>query len=54
MSIYTRTGDDGTTALFGGKRLLKSDIQIEAYGGLDELSAYLGILMVKNKTLLSF
>ena len=49
MTIYTRTGDDGTTALFGGKRLLKSDIQIEAYGGLDELSAYLGILMVKNK-----
>lgn len=49
MSIYTRTGDDGTTALFGGKRLLKSDLQIEAYGGLDELSAYLGLLISKTK-----
>lgn len=49
MKIYTRTGDDGTTALFGGKRLLKSDFQIEAYGGLDELSAYLGLLIEKNK-----
>lgn len=49
MTIYTRTGDDGTTSLFGGKRLLKSDLQVEAYGGLDELSAFLGLLMIKNK-----
>lgn len=49
MPIYTRTGDDGTTALFGGRRLLKSDLQIEAYGGLDELSAYLGLLISKTK-----
>lgn len=49
MPIYTRTGDDGTTALFGGKRLLKSDLQVEAYGGLDELSANLGLLISKTK-----
>lgn len=45
MSIYTRTGDDGTTALFGGKRLSKADIQIEAYGTLDELTTVLGIFI---------
>jgi cob(I)alamin adenosyltransferase len=44
MTIYTRTGDDGTTALFGGGRVLKSDLRVEAYGGLDELSAHLGLL----------
>lgn len=49
MPIYTRSGDDGTTALFGDKRVLKSDLQIEAYGGLDELSAYLGLLISKAK-----
>lgn len=45
MSIYTRTGDDGTTTLFGGKRLSKSDEQIEAYGSLDELTSTLGVLI---------
>lgn len=45
MPIYTRTGDDGTTALFGGKRLSKADIQIEAYGTLDELTTVLGLFI---------
>jgi len=40
--IYTRTGDDGKTSLVGGKRVYKDDIEIEVYGTLDELLAYLG------------
>ena len=44
MRIYTRTGDDGTTALFGGKRVNKDDLRLEAYGTLDELNAFLGAL----------
>jgi cob(I)alamin adenosyltransferase len=44
MKIYTRTGDKGTTALFGGKRVSKSDLRIEAYGTVDELNAHVGML----------
>lgn len=40
--IYTRTGDDGSTGLFGGGRVLKDDARIRAYGTVDELNAYLG------------
>lgn len=43
-NIYTCTGDNGTTALVGGKRLLKCDVRIEAYGSTDELNAQLGLL----------
>jgi len=43
MSITTKTGDDGTTALFGGKRLLKSDMLIEAYGMIDEVTSFIGL-----------
>ena len=44
MKIYTKTGDDGTTALFGGKRVSKSALRIDAYGTIDELNAYVGLL----------
>lgn len=42
--VYTRTGDKGTTSLVGGVRIKKSDIRLEAYGTVDELSAHLGLL----------
>jgi cob(I)alamin adenosyltransferase len=42
MKIYTRTGDDGTTGLFGGVRLAKHDDRVEAYGTIDELNSVLG------------
>lgn len=45
MSIYTRTGDDGTTSLFGGTRLSKSCVHVKAYGALDELTSTLGMLV---------
>ena len=41
--IYTRTGDDGTTGLIGGKRVTKGALRIEAYGTADELNAVLGV-----------
>ncbi len=42
MKIYTRTGDAGSTGLFGGPRVAKDDDRIEAYGTVDELNACLG------------
>lgn len=42
--IYTKTGDKGTTALFGGKRVSKDFEQIEAYGNIDELNSFVGLL----------
>ncbi|MBL4587560.1 MAG: cob(I)yrinic acid a,c-diamide adenosyltransferase [Flavobacteriales bacterium] len=44
MKIYTRTGDDGTTALFGGSRVPKHHIRIESYGTVDELNSYIGLI----------
>ncbi|MEH6680910.1 MAG: cob(I)yrinic acid a,c-diamide adenosyltransferase [Sediminicola sp.] len=44
MKIYTKTGDHGTTALFGGTRVSKHHIRIESYGTLDELNSWLGLL----------
>lgn len=44
MKIYTKTGDEGQTGLFGGTRLHKDDIRIEAYGTVDELNAHIGLL----------
>lgn len=43
MKIYTRTGDGGETALFGGGRVRKDDIRVEAYGAVDELNAAIGL-----------
>ena len=43
MKIYTRTGDNGTTGLFGGGRVGKDDPRIECYGTIDELNAALGL-----------
>jgi cob(I)alamin adenosyltransferase len=42
--IYTKTGDLGETGLFGGKRIPKDDLRIEAYGTVDELNAVVGLL----------
>lgn len=42
MSIATKTGDDGNTGLFGGRRVPKDDLRIEAYGSVDELNSWLG------------
>ncbi len=44
MKIYTKTGDQGTTALFGGKRVSKADLRIETYGTIDELNSWIGVL----------
>lgn len=43
FKIYTKTGDDGKTGLFGGQRVRKDDLRVEAYGDVDELNAHLGV-----------
>ena len=43
MKIYTKTGDSGSTGLFGGGRVPKDDVRVEAYGDVDELNAVLGV-----------
>ena len=48
MKIYTRTGDKGTTGLFGGKRISKSALRLHAYGTLDELNAALGVIAAEK------
>lgn len=42
--IYTRSGDDGKTALVGGQRVSKGDLKIEAYGSVDELNSFVGLI----------
>jgi cob(I)alamin adenosyltransferase len=49
--IYTRTGDDGTTALGTGERRKKYDLRIDAYGTLDELNAVIGIVRLHTAEL---
>ncbi len=43
MKIYTKTGDDGTTSLFSGRRVSKAHLRVEAYGTVDELNSVLGV-----------
>jgi len=50
MKIYTKTGDKGTTALIGGARVPKDDLRIQAYGTVDELNSYIGLLRDQNPT----
>jgi cob(I)alamin adenosyltransferase len=45
VKIYTRTGDEGETSLFGGGRVPKDDIRVAAYGSVDELNAALGVAL---------
>ena len=46
LKLYTKTGDDGTTCLLSGKRVSKHHIRIKAYGTIDELNAWVG--MIRN------
>lgn len=48
MKIYTKTGDDGTTGLFGGTRVPKHHMRIESYGTVDELNSWLGLIRDQN------
>ena len=48
MKIYTKTGDKGTTSLIGGKRVLKNSDKLNAYGSIDELNSFLGLLRAKT------
>jgi len=48
MKIYTKTGDTGETSLFGGTRVKKHHIRIEAYGTVDELNAHIGLIRDQN------
>jgi cob(I)alamin adenosyltransferase len=44
MKIYTKTGDKGATGLIGGSRVSKNDIRLDAYGSIDELNSFVGLL----------
>ena len=44
MKVYTKKGDQGTTQLIGGTRVPKSSLRIEAYGTVDELNSYIGLI----------
>jgi cob(I)alamin adenosyltransferase len=49
MKIYTKKGDDGSTGLLGGSRVPKHHMRIEAYGNIDELNSWIGLLREKMK-----
>lgn len=46
--IYTRTGDDGTTGLLGGRRLRKDSLRVEVLGGLDEINSAIGVVLAEE------
>ncbi len=50
MKVYTKSGDKGTTSLIGGERVAKDDIRVEAYGTVDELTAFVALLADKIKS----
>ena len=50
MPIYTRTGDKGTTSLFDGSRVLKSNARVETYASVDELNSSLGVVLSHLKS----
>jgi cob(I)alamin adenosyltransferase len=52
MKVYTKTGDTGTTSLFGGTRVAKHHIRIESYGTVDELNSYIGLIRDQNMNVL--
>jgi cob(I)alamin adenosyltransferase len=49
MKIYTKTGDKGETGLFGGERVSKKSLRIEAYGTIDELNSFIGVAVTEVK-----
>lgn len=49
MKIYTKTGDRGETGLFGGGRVLKDSLRLEAYGTIDELNSFIGLAIIEIK-----
>jgi cob(I)alamin adenosyltransferase len=49
MQFFTRTGDKGETSLFGGKRVKKNSLRVEAYGNLDELNSFVGLALSQTK-----
>ncbi len=49
MKVYTKTGDKGKTSLIGGEKVYKDEAQIEAYGTVDELNSYLGLVRDYNQ-----
>jgi len=49
MKIYTKTGDEGLTGLFGGERVSKDSARIEAYGTVDELNSFIGLTVTEIK-----
>lgn len=51
VKIYTKTGDKGETSLFGGTRVLKSSIRVEAYGAVDELNSAIGVSVAETKNI---
>ncbi|MDP3988579.1 MAG: cob(I)yrinic acid a,c-diamide adenosyltransferase [Candidatus Levybacteria bacterium] len=50
VKVYTRTGDKGQTSLFGGKRVSKANLRVEAYGTIDELNCVIGVSITQIKS----